>query len=96
MQIEMLVEQYPGFIVPVNMFALDLRGLGGVIRRQNTTETEAEPWVFHRVLYNLQQVDTANNIFLKNICCLSAGHPDHVRAEPDAGARGHRHPGDGV
>ena len=51
----MLVEQYPGFIVPVNMFALDLRGLGGVIRRQNTTETEAEPWVFHRVLYNLQQ-----------------------------------------
>ena len=55
----MLVEQYPGFIVPVNMFALDLRGLGGVIRRQNTTETEAEPWVFHRVLYNLQQVDTA-------------------------------------
>ena len=63
----MLVEQYPGFIVPVNMFALDLRGLGGVIRRQNTTETEAEPWVFHRVLYNLQQVDTANNfiIFVK-------------------------------
>ena len=67
----MLVEQYPGFIVPVNMFALDLRGLGGVIRRQNTTETEAEPWVFHRVLYNLQQVDTANNIFLKNICTIS-------------------------
>ena len=94
----MLVEQYPGFIVPVNMFALDLRGLGGVIRRQNTTETEAEPWVFHRVLYNLQQVDTANILsnFLKNICCLCAGHPDHVRPEPDAGARGHRHAGDGV
>ena len=94
----MLVEQYPGFIVPVNMFALDLRGLGGVIRRQNTTETEAEPWVFHRVLYNLQQVDTANNLsnLHKNICCLSAGHPDHVRPEPDAGARGYRHPGDGV
>ena len=93
----MLVEQYPGFIVPVNMFALDLRGLGGVIRRQNTTETEAEPWVFHRVLYNLQQVNT--NIlsnFHKNICCLSAGHPDHVRPEPDAGARGHRHAGDGL
>ena len=68
----MLVEQYPGFIVPVNMFALDLRGLGGVIRRQNTTETEAEPWVFHRVLYNLQQVDTANNLsnFLKDIFCI--------------------------
>ena len=94
----MLVEQYPGFIVPVNMFALDLRGLGGVIRRQNTTETEAEPWVFHRVLYNLQQVDTENNLsnLHKNICCLSAGHPDHVRAEPDAGARGYGHAGDGV
>ena len=54
LQIDLLVEQYPGFIIPVNMFAIDIRKLGGVIKRQNSSNVE-EPWVFERVLYNLQE-----------------------------------------
>ena len=36
------------------MFAIDIRKLGGVIKRQNSSNVE-EPWVFERVIYNLQE-----------------------------------------
>ena len=55
-QVDLLVDQYPGFIIPINMFAIDIRTLGGVIRRQNSTNVEVEePWEFERVIYNLQE-----------------------------------------
>ena len=53
-QVDLLVEQYPGFIIPINMFAIDIRKLGGTIKQRNSTDVN-EPWVFERVVYNLQE-----------------------------------------
>ena len=53
-QVDLLVEQYPGFIIPINMFAIDIRKLGGTIKRRNSSDVN-EPWVFERVVYNLQE-----------------------------------------
>jgi len=51
-KIELQVDDYPGFIIPVNMFAIDIRKLGGVLRRQNGSE---ESLRFGRLMYNLQE-----------------------------------------
>ena len=50
---DLLVEQ-PSLVVPINMFTIDIRKLGGVIRRQHSSDVE-EPMEFERITYNLQE-----------------------------------------
>ena len=52
----MQVDDYPGFIVPINMDGIDIRKLGGVVMRQDAGADEPEEtWKFAMVRYNLQQ-----------------------------------------
>ena len=51
-KIELLVEDYPGFIIPINMFAIDIRKLGGKVRRQSGVEEDLK---FSSISYNLQE-----------------------------------------
>ena len=51
-KIELLVEDYPGFIIPVNMFAIDIRNLGGKVIRQSGEEEDLR---IGGINYNLQE-----------------------------------------
>ena len=61
----MLLTSWPGFIIGLNMFGLDIRGLGGTVRRKNGSE---EGMFYHLIYYNLQE-DTvilfANNSLME-------------------------------
>ena len=52
-QVLMQVDDYPGFIVPINMDGIDIRKLGGVVMRSGAEDPE--PWDFSMVRYNFQQ-----------------------------------------
>ena len=64
-QIELLLTSWPGFIIGLNMFGLDIRALGGTVRRKNGSE---ENMFYHLIYYNLQE-DTvilfANNSLME-------------------------------
>ena len=48
----MLVTTWPGFIIGLNMFAIDIRKLGGVAKRKNGSQEEMFYTMIH---YNLQE-----------------------------------------
>ena len=51
-KIELLVTSWPGFIIGLNMFAIDIKSLGGIARRKNGSEEEM---FYHLIHYNLQE-----------------------------------------
>ena len=55
----MLVTSWPGFIIGLNMFAIDITNLGGVARRKNGSEEEM---FYNMIHYNLQVVTNSTEI----------------------------------